>query len=169
MGFRDLDDFLGEAKPIELPIRGKTYSFPGTISARTGLLLHRLTNKADKVDDMSQADAEELLGKELLGDAEHDDLRSELLGDAELQMARDGLTSAHVDHVFRTLMVWHLVGPEQAEKAWNSVGEAPAPNRAARRATARKTRSRASTAGSTSASKPAATGSAGPSSSSTGS
>lgn len=150
MPFDDLDDFL-VVQPIRLPIRGKTYEFPGSISARTGLMLQRLTAEADKVRDGSTEPTD--LAAEVLNDEEEIDLRAEVLGDTERQMAADGLSTAHVRHVFQTLLVWHMAGQEAAEKAWHTLGEAQAPNRAERRAaskdSASTTRSRASTSGTT--------------------
>lgn len=148
MTFRDLDDFL-VVRPIELPIRGKTYQFPGTITARAGLLLQRIT--AAVGGEASEAQA-------VLDGAEAS-LREEILGDTEAQMVEDGLTAAHVNHVLQTLMVWHMAGPEAAEAAWEQMAADPQePNRAERRAaTAKKSnRSPASPAGSTSRRKPPA-------------
>jgi hypothetical protein len=149
--FRDLDEFLID-EPIRLPIRGKTYEFPGSIPARTGLLLQRLGAAAEKASasiKAGTANATELAA-EVFSDSEETDLRAEMMGDTEQQMADDGLTTAHTTHVFRTLMVWHMAGEEAAMKAWEAVGPQPAPNRAARRASkasATTTRRPASTSG----------------------
>lgn len=131
MAFDDLDGFL-VVQPIRLPIRGKTYEFPGSIPARTGLLLQRLAAEADRArsGDTEPAD----LATEVLSDDEEVDLRGEIMGKAEQEMADDGLTTAHTRHVFQTLLVWHMAGPEAAERAWRTLGEAKPPNRAERRA-----------------------------------
>lgn len=160
--FRDLDLILVD-KPIRLPIRGKTYEFPGNISARTGLLLERLGAEAQKAKldvDSGKADPA-ALAAEVFSDTEELDLRREVMGDTEAEMARDGLTTGHVRHVFQTLLVWHMTGEEAAAKAWESLGEAPAPNRAARRGSkgsASTTKRRASTSGTTTRTRKPATG-----------
>jgi hypothetical protein len=148
--FRDLDEFLID-EPIRLPIRGKTYSFPGSIPARTGLLLQRLGVAAEKAKQDIKAGAADptALAAEVFSDSEETDLRGEIMGATEQEMADDGLTTAHTTHVFRTLMVWHMAGEDAAMKAWEAVGPQPAPNRAARRA--------ASKASATTTKRPAST------------
>jgi hypothetical protein len=157
--FRDLDEFLVD-RPIELPIRGKTYRFPGSVSARTGLLLQRMGASADVARRSGQdgtAAASEVFDAELLDDDREKDLRREIMGDGEAEMARDGLTTAHTEHVFRTLIVWHMAGEEAALKAWERLGNVQAPNRETRRqaskASGTSTRRRASTAGTTASKK----------------
>lgn len=173
--FRDLDEFLVD-KPIELPIRGKIYRFPGSVSARTGLLLQRMGAVAEQAhrhgSDPATA-ATETLDSELLDDAAEQDLRREIMGDAEVEMARDGLSTAHTGHVFRTLIVWHLAGEDAALQAWERLGNVTAPNREQRRAASKgsgtSTRRAGSTAGTTSRRKrPATAASPGRGSSSTG-
>ncbi len=149
MAFRDLDEFL-EAEPLVLPIRGKEYSFPTEISARTWLRVQRLgpqLNAAIAARRSGEAyDAE----AEALSDLDSDELLAELCGDALQEMLDDGLTSAQLKHVLATLLVYHLSDREHAEAVWNARGEAPAPNREARRHPAATSRSRGSRAGSTS-------------------
>lgn len=171
--FRDLDEFLVD-QPIRLPIRGKTYEFPGSIPARTGLLLQRMGAKADEARRAGQGPeglAAAAMEAEVLDDEAEMDLRRELMGDTEVEMARDGLSTAHTSHVFRTLIVWHMAGEEAALAAWTALGNVKAPNRETRRraskASGTSTRSAASTAGTTGSRKPRAA-SAGRSSSSTG-
>lgn len=164
--FRDLDDILVD-KPIRLPVKGKTYEFPGSIPGRTALMLQRLAAAADKAHRKDNTDAS-ALAQEVFSDSEELDLQAEVMGDGQTAMAADGLTSAHINHVFRTLLVWHMSGEEAAAKAWESLGEAPAPNRAARRATASTTRSRASTSGTTTPPRKRAAASPGRKSSGTG-
>jgi len=167
MAFHDLDEFLG-AEPLVLPIRGKDYSFPGEISARTWLRVQRLgpgINRAvaaREAGDPLDAEAEAAF------DFDADELLGELCGDMLQEMLDDGLTSTELKLVLATLLVFHLGDREQAEAVWNAQGETIAPNRAARRNTtpATPSRSRGSRAGSTS---PAVrTARAGPRSSSTG-
>lgn len=154
MPFRDLDEFLVTA-PIELPIRGKSYQFPGAISGRAGLLIRRL---AEVADEARQARDEGRVVDEtaqVLSEDDEVDLRAELLGDGEREMVDDGLSTAHIAHVFQTLMVWHLAGPEAAEQAWERMAvDPPKPNRQERRSasagSATSTRQRASTSGTSS-------------------
>ncbi len=145
MAFRDLGDFL-VVEPVVLPIRGKEYSFPGEISARAWLRLQRLSEllQAAKQDGFVASDT-------AVDDEEEADLMGEMLGGVENQMMDDGCTSQEIKAVFYTLIAYHLSGVEAAEVVWNSAGETPAPNRAARRskAPAKSTRSRGSHDGST--------------------
>ncbi len=175
MGFRDLDEFL-VVTPIELPIGGKTYQFPGSVSAHTGLVLQRILSAAEDASEDLRAGrvtGTEIAEQILLDDVQEGDIRAELMGDGEAQMAADGLSTAHTSHVFNTLLVWHTAGPEAAEAAWERLGEAPAPNRETRRqaskGSASTTRRPGSTTGtSTRAPAKAATARAGRSSSATG-
>ena len=121
MSFKDLDSFF-KIQPIRLPIRGKTYSFPGSVSGRTGLLLHRMTEMAE---DAKSGAKPEVLGQEVLDDAAEIDLRAEVLGDTSAEMIADGLPSAFIEHAFHTLIVWHQFGEEVAKAVWLDVPGAP--------------------------------------------
>jgi hypothetical protein len=141
MAFRDLDEFL-VVPPLVLPIRGKRYEFPGAISARSWLLLQRVSNR------IGDASAPE---DEVLSEAEELELRAEMFGGIEPQMIEDGLSTEHIRVTFYTLLAFHLSGRDAAELYWNAQGEAPASSRTTRRQeTTKSTRSRGSTAGSTS-------------------
>ncbi len=137
--FRDLDEFL-TVEPIELPIGGKVYEFPGEVSARAGLLLQRigsmvLTVAATEGDPAAAGAALSERDRELLSDGEEMDLRAELFGDAEADMIADGLTSAQIRHVFMTLVVWHAFSEDAAVAVWEGKAASPEPaNRAERRA-----------------------------------
>lgn len=148
MAFEDIDAVLTK-QPKRLPLHGKTYEFPGDIPWRAGLTLQRLAAAAQEAKG-SDADAAKLAA-EVLTERQEDDLMDVLLGPAQQQMADDGVTTAEVAHVFRTLMVWHIAGQESAEEAWRKMGEAPAPSREQRRAASKgsgsTTRSPASTSG----------------------
>lgn len=123
MAFNDLDVTLFGGGVKELPIGGKKYQFPGTISARTGLLLHRMLQQAAAARDSLESGESVDLNVDLfegLPEGE-DDVRSELLGDAEFELIEDGVPLAVVDHVFSTLMFWHINGPEAAEQIWAAV------------------------------------------------
>ena len=143
MTFRDLDEFL-VVEPLILPIGGKDYSFPGEVSARSWLLLQKVSRQLRY--DVSDEEV-------AITDVEETALKSEMFGEAEQEMARDGCTSAQMQAVFQTLLAYHLSDRDRdtAEAVWNSQGEAPGPNRKTRRAKspAKSTRPRASRAGST--------------------
>lgn len=158
MAFKDYDDFP-PPKPIEIPISGKLYIFPGTISARSWLLLQRLNSFQAKVA-LAQLRGEDYdPEQEVLSDLEFIDVRGEVFGDTEETLVADGVTSGCMQRLFMTLVAYHLSGQEAAERVWNQ-GERLAPNRAMRRAAAqRSTRARGSHAGST-ASRPARAGTA---------
>jgi len=143
MAFRDLDDFL-VVQPIDLPIRGKVYHFPGAISAASGLRLERFTALTRLQGEGGDADPDELL---LIGE-DADTLEAEMFGGVKAEMIADGLTTAHISAVFDTLMAYHATGSlEVAERVWEDhAGESPAPAPATPQATPK---ARGSHAGST--------------------
>lgn len=119
--FKDLGTFF-KIKPLKLPIRGKTYSFPGSVSGRTGLLLHRMTEMAER----AKAGKEDFdYDEEILDDAAEVDLRTEIMGDTERKMIDDGIPAAYIEHAFRTLVVWHQFGEDVAKSIWEDVPGAP--------------------------------------------
>lgn len=132
MAFKELSEFL-ESKPIEIPIRGKVYSFPGEVSGRAWLLLQRM---GAAFQDAQAALAEGRhfeMDAEVLSDAEKVDLDAELFGGVDKEMSADGCTSSELKLVYGTLVIYHMAGAEAAEAFWEARGEVPAPNRAARR------------------------------------
>jgi hypothetical protein len=148
MAFKNYDEFPAP-KPVRLPMGEKTYSFPGTISARAWVLVEKLASR------LQRAKLAEIRGEtydpdeEALSDLEYADVRAEVFGDTEREMIEDGLTSDHLKRAFYALVSYHMNGQEAAEVVWNQ-GGSPAPNRAQRRSKARTpTRSRGSHAGST--------------------
>ena len=143
MPFKDLDEFL-VVKPNVLPIRGKDYSFPGEISARSWLRLQRLS---ERIQQARQGDFDP--DEEVVSDIDQAELMAEIFGGVDEQLAADDCTSAQIKLVFYTLMAWHISGREAAETVWEARGETVAPNRAARRHPAKSTPSRGSRAGST--------------------
>lgn len=148
MAFRDLDEFL-TVKPLVLPIGGKEYAFPGDVGGESWLLLEivgQTIRSGGDVDAVAFTTEQETA------------LKAEMYGTARDEMIADGCSGAQLDAVFQTLLSYHLSDRnlEVAEAVWNAQGEAPAPNRAARRskstkATAKSTRRRGSTGGTTSA------------------
>lgn len=170
MAFRDLTEFL-LTKPIELPVGGKMYRFPGTVSGRTSLLLRAMQEQALAAAQAEKAGKKVDLDADVLDDLGEVNLRAELMTldghDVEREMAADGCDGAQIRHVFTVLTIWHMQGPEAAEQAWEQLAvDPPKPNRAARRqassAAASGTRKPASTTGtrsrSTSRKPPAAAG-----------
>lgn len=151
MSFKDLDSFF-RIKPIRLPICGKTYEFPGSVSARTGLLLHRMTEMVEEVERARRAGDEPNLDATALDDGEEVDLRREVFGSVQQQMIDDAVPSVYVEHALKTLIVWHQFGEKVAEAVWKDVPGAPkAPaDRKPRKATsgaATTTKRRGSTSG----------------------
>lgn len=124
MSFKDLDDFF-KIKPIRLPIRGKKYAFPGSVSGRTGLLLHRMTEMAEAVKHAQETGEAPDLDAAALDDAGEINLRREVLGDTEQLLLDDDIPAVYIDHVFKTLIVWHQFGEEVAQQVWEDVPGAP--------------------------------------------
>lgn len=158
--FEDLDSFF-KIQPFVLPIRGKKYKFPGSVSGRTGLLLHRMTEVAEAVK--SGKDAPDLR-QEILDDSGEIDLRREIMGDTEREMIKDDVPAQYIGHAFHTLIVWHQYGPNVARAVWEDVPGAPkapqdrkAKSRKATSGAATTTKRRASMSG-TSESAPASPG-----------
>lgn len=122
MAFKDLDEFF-VIKPIRLPIRGKVYEFPGSVSGRTGLLLHRMTEQVEQLKAGAKFDED--AQQEILDDAAETNLRAEILGDTEREMIDDNIPSLYIDHVFKTLITWHQFGEDIAKAVWEDVPGAP--------------------------------------------
>lgn len=169
MAFRDLDEFL-TVKPLVLPVGGKEYAFPGDVSGESWLLLERVGQKmrfGGDPDDVAITSEQETA------------LKAEMYGATRDEMIADGCSGAQLDAVFQTLLSYHLSDRnlEVAEAVWDAQGEAPAPNRTARRhppkkpasGTAKSPRSRGSRAGTTSAKKTPASAPPGSTSSNSGS
>lgn len=161
MAFKDLDELLSD-EPKRLPVGGKVMEFPGRLNAAQGLMLLRLSRsardaKAEDADKIAQA-----VGTE----EQWADLERAVLGKPSEDFLEDGLTQVKVQHIFQTLMAWHLHGQEVAEQVWDP----PAPaNRAAKRSAGKDRRtSTASPASSTPKKTTRPKASAGTSSSSTG-
>jgi len=152
--FGDLVEFL-TPEPKTLTIAGKAYDFPADVSARTWLVLQHVL----QAGVAAQAAAKE--GREynpralVLDDDTEIDVRAELFGDCADELIDDDVPGSFQQHAMTTLMVWHVYGRDAALATWRRQGEAPAPNRAARRAskppvsagTGRTTKTAASTSG----------------------
>lgn len=131
MGFKELDESLF-TRPKVLPFRGKRYAFPGSVSARTGLLLHRMSIVAEYVEEAKRAEAEGReapatpdLDEQVLDDDEQRDLRAEILGEAQWDLIDDDVPETVVDHMLRTLICWHQFGEQVAQAVWEDVPGAP--------------------------------------------
>lgn len=158
MALKDLSSFLDD-DAIDVPIDGKTYRVESP-DAKTGLFLAGLANvgvKAASGGDVDQADVEKLD----LDDDEERDFMQMVLGDTLAELVNDGVKWTKIQRLARYCFIHFAVGEEAADEALKSgalTGEAPAPNRAARRAGSRgaatTTKPRASIAGTTSPPKP---------------
>lgn len=159
MALKDLSSFLDD-DAIDFPIDGKTYRVESP-DAKTGLFLASLANvgvKAASGADLGQTDIDKL---DLDDDEEHDLMRM-VLGDTLDELLADGVKWTKIQRLNKYCFIYFAIGEDAADEALKSgalAGEAPAPNRAARRAGSRgavtTTRRRTSTAGTTSTKAPA--------------
>jgi len=159
MAVKDLSSFLDD-DALEFPIGGKTYRVESP-DAKTGLFLSSLANigvNAAGGGQVSEADLEKLD----LDDVEERDFMKMVLGDTLDELIFDGVSWVKIQKLSRYCFIAFAIGVEAADDAQASgtlSGEAPAPNRAARRAGSRgaatTTKRRASTAGTTSTKPPA--------------
>jgi hypothetical protein len=80
MAFKNYDEFPAP-KPVRIPIGDKTYSFPGTVSARAWLLVEKMASYLDRVK-LAEARGEDYdPGEEALDDLEYADLHAEARAD----------------------------------------------------------------------------------------
>lgn len=142
MAFKDLAETIDVREPIRLPIMGQLVEFPGTISARAGMILLAIMGAAQKTqadqdtDDVTSA----ILTENGIPQEDADYLEAQMLGDVAERL--DELVEYNVRRravVTNTLLVWHSSGPEAAEVFWNAGGDLgkALPNRATRRAAGR--------------------------------
>lgn len=172
MAFKDHGHaYIDRLEPKKLPYEGTWYRFPASISAATGMLLHRMQTKAEgavaqieeakaaaaaAIDgeraDTTAPDLELDLDEDLIDGIPEDklqDIRAEILGDAWAKLAEDDVPEAMVDHMFETLMIWHMFGDQDvAEAYWNDVTGPKAPtDHQAKRKSSGSTRNRTSRSG----------------------
>ncbi|HUR06993.1 MAG TPA: hypothetical protein VM347_30920 [Nonomuraea sp.] len=145
--FQDLDEFFDDS--LRLPVGGKWYVVPAP-DAEVGLLCQRLMHASLQAEQGEAVDDPKLneLAEVVLNDDEERDLYRRILGPVWNELRADGVSWPKVQHIGATALVWVAAGKDAAAKIWASggAGEAPAPNRATRRAAAAKsTRSRGST------------------------
>lgn len=152
--FAELSEYLDGTLPIE--VRGKRYTVD-PIDAETGLRCQRLFAAGIAVaTGGTPTETPEL------DDSDEADLYRRLLGTVYDEMVDDGVPWVQLRHAAITVMLYTVAGEDVALRFWQSggsgLGEAEAPNRAARRqasrATASTTRKPASTSGTTSARTP---------------
>lgn len=122
--FEDLAEFF-EVSPKRLPVKGKVYEFPASISGQAGLTLALVAEEFARVAEAKKRGEEIDFDNAVLDDQEEINLREELFGAAHQQMIADGLSADMISHVSKTLMVWHMQGEEAALAAWKSAGPAP--------------------------------------------
>lgn len=141
MAFEELGAALTE-EPLVLPLGGKTYTFPGDLSADSWLLIRRMGQAVR----FAGGEAEPLDQKE------EDLLMLEMFGDALAKMRADKRTNTEMNFVFMTLIAFHLYGRKTAELRWNQQGKTQALRRKPqdRKASVKSAQSRGSTAGTTS-------------------
>lgn len=131
MAFKDLGEWA-ELAGIKLPINGKTYALP-PISAELGPRLQALVALGvdihqGRITELSDED------KVVLDDAEEKKLYRDVLGDVYDEMEADDVEWGYLKHAAMTSVFDAVFDRETAEKYWESLGKAPEPNRAQRRA-----------------------------------
>jgi hypothetical protein len=159
MAVKDLSSYLDD-DALEIPIDGKTYRVESP-DAKTGLFLASLANigvNAASGGQVTEADLEKLD----LDDVAERDFMKMVLGDTLDELIFDGVKWTKIQRLSRYCFIAFAIGEEAADEALKNgtlSGEAPAPNRAARRGASRggatKTPRQVSTAGTTSTKAPA--------------
>lgn len=159
MALKDLSSFLDD-DAIDVPVDGKTYRIESP-DAKTGLLLSSMVNLGVKASSGGEISDADLASLDLDDDRERDFMRM-VLGDTLDELVENGVSWVKIQRISRYAFLYFAVGEEAADEALKSgalSGEAPAPNRAARRAGSRgaatTTKRRASTAGTSSTKAPA--------------
>ncbi len=158
MAFKDHGHaYVDNLDPKKLPYEGTWYTFPSSVSAATGMLLHRMQSRAEEASERANAakaaaaaaaaesgndstakaiestapDLDLELDADILDGIPEDkvqDMRAEILGGTWSKLAEDDVPEAMVDHMFETLMIWHMFGDQDvAEAYWNDVTGPKAP------------------------------------------
>ncbi len=125
MAFKDLAEAIDVREPIVLPVMGEAVEFPGTISARAGMILMAVISAARvslaEEDDASTA---AVLAAGSISEADAAYLEAQLLGDVADRLDElveyNGRRRALITN---TLIVWHSQGAGEAEVYWNAGGE----------------------------------------------
>lgn len=152
--FKDLSEFLAD-DGLEVPVDGKVYRIPSP-DAETGLFLTGLANLGEKVATGGEVGAVDFARLQLDDEEESTFIRL-VLGAALDELVADNVAWVKIQRLSRYAFFHFAIGPEAAERMLESgmlAGEAPAPNRKARREASRagatSTKRRGSTAGTTS-------------------
>lgn len=128
MGFKAIDEYIEDYIDLPVPDRdgGQHVYRIREVSAETGLYVQQVMRVAAKVAAKGRDDitADDVDGLELDDDQERD-LMSLLLGDVLEQMVADRVGWSMIQRVNATVMLWVAGGREQAERFWNSGGQAP--------------------------------------------
>ncbi|MEA5453580.1 hypothetical protein SPF06_02485 [Sinomonas sp. JGH33] len=95
MAFKSYEEVVG---PIELNLRGKTYTLPQPIGDDASELHRRVANQRTTLSDVAPA----------------------LLGIALSELEKDGAPPALVQRVTMTALVDFVHGRDAAERAWNN-------------------------------------------------
>ncbi len=162
MGFVDLGTYLDD-DGLDVPVGDRVFRIPSPDHA-TGLRLTAMVNLGVSFAagaELSKKDAANLN----LDDEQERDFLELVLGPAYPEMVGAGVSWVRIQRVGRYALLYFTLGPEAAAESVQRTaeaspsGEAPAPNRAARRAPSSKassgtakssTRARGSSAGTTS-------------------
>ena len=150
MAFKDLADVLDDT--LRIPLSGKEYVIHG-VTAETGLWFQAIVEagkaQADAIRKAKEDGTDAPQEISLPGDIERvleaargRDMQREALGDILDELTADGVSQVRINHLAQTVLMWTVLGREQAEEYFNSGGKAVPPNRAARR-TATRTRTAA--------------------------
>ncbi|MBP2331221.1 hypothetical protein JOF56_011606 [Kibdelosporangium banguiense] len=151
---------------LDLPLRGKVYSFPMALPIRLGLKMTILQEEARRLEQAKKDGVEYEVkdeAREWIEDTRMHELFRELIGETMVaRLTADGATWPELIHIGQTLFVFHQSGLEAALFVWQSgeddeaaEGDARPPARkpATRSGSSRQTTSRTSST----RQKPAAT------------
>jgi hypothetical protein len=116
---------------IDLPVRGKVYSFPTALPLRLGLKMTVIQEEAQRLKRATEAGTEYVVkdeARELVDDVSLHELYQELIGEEMLAVLEDDRVSwPETLHIGETLFVYHQAGLDVALMVWQAVdGEQPA-------------------------------------------
>lgn len=117
MQFKDYSQIKPPA-PVRIPINGKTYEFPGTISSKAWVLLQRLSEQMQRVAFARATGQPVDLEAIVLDDVEYADVKAEVFGSTEAELIKDGVSSDVLKRLFQTLTAYHLSGAQAAKAVW---------------------------------------------------
>lgn len=127
--FPELDAATAEAagETLNLPVRGKTYSFSSSLPMRRGIQIARMREETARLvrakrdgDDSSSVTPSEASRVELSDESEIQ-MYLDLIGeDNRAAMETDGVTWPEMLHIGSTLFAWHFGGEGAARIAWEA-------------------------------------------------